>query len=78
MKTIRAIAEVRVRLEEAVAALPGLPTTAEEVYDRYEQIAIAILDSEDADFAPGLLQEYLECLLYERRLLVGLPGDREL
>ena len=76
----RELAAVRVRLEETVASLPGLPKTAEEVYDRYEEVAIAILDSEENQFTPGLLHEYLEALLYERRLLLDLvpfPDPRE-
>ena len=77
MTNHRSLAEVRTRLEDAVVALPGLPTTPEELYDRYEEIAIGILDSEEADYAPGVLLAFLECLLYERRLLAGLPGDRE-
>jgi hypothetical protein len=66
------IGSVRSRLETAVAALPGIPVDADEVYERYEQIAIAMLDSEFEDFIPGLLEEYLETLLYERRLILGL------
>ena len=58
--TIRNIAEVRARLETAVAGLPGIPADAEKAYERYEQIAIAMLDSEFEDFTPGLLEEYLE------------------
>ena len=63
---------VRPRLESAVAALPGVPVDATEAYERYEQIAIAMLDSEHEDFTPGLLEEYLETLVYERRLVLGL------
>jgi hypothetical protein len=66
------IGSVRSRLETAVADLPGIPADAENVYERYEQIAIAMLDSEHEDFIPGLLEEYLENLLYERRLILGL------
>ena len=66
------IGSVRPRLETAVAGLPGVPVDATEVYERYEQISIAMLDSEHEDFTPGLLEEYLETLLYERRLVLGL------
>jgi hypothetical protein len=66
------ISSVRSRLETAVADLPGIPAGADAVYERYEQIAIAMLYSEHEDFTPGLLEEYLEALLYERRLVLGL------
>ena len=38
--TIRDIAEVRTRLEEAVAGLPGEPADAADLFDRTEQVAI--------------------------------------
>ena len=78
--TIRNLAEVGTRLEKAVALLPGVPADSEELADRYEQVAIAILDSEHADFIPGELQEYLETVLYIKRLELGLipfPDPRE-
>jgi hypothetical protein len=76
----RDLSGVRARLEEAVALLPGDPTGPEELADRYEQVAIAILDSEFCDFIPGELQEYLEAVLYAKRLELGLipfpePGE---
>ena len=69
--TIRPLAEVGTRLEEVVALLPGEPAGPAEIYDRYEEVAIAILDSEHGDFIPGELQEYLETLLYAKRLELG-------
>tara|TARA_R110001599_G_C12251124_1_gene659635 strand:+ start:2789 stop:3082 length:294 start_codon:yes stop_codon:yes gene_type:complete len=78
--TIRDLAEVRTRLEEAVAGLPGEPADAAELFDRYEQIAIQILDSEFDDYTPGLLEEYLMTLLYLRQLELGLiafPNPQE-
>ena len=78
--TIRNLAEVGSRLEKAVALLPGVPADSEDLADRYEQVAIAILDSEHADFIPGELQEYLETVLYIKRLELGLipfPDPRE-
>ena len=72
---IRDLAEVRVRLEEAVAALPGKPDNPAEQFERLEQVAIQILDSEHADFTPGLLEEYLTTYLYIRRLELGLLPD---
>lgn len=70
--TIRDLAEVRTRLEEAVVGLPGEPADAAELFDRYEQVAIQVLDSEFDDYTPGLLQEYLMTLLYLRQLELGL------
>jgi hypothetical protein len=70
--TIRDIAEVRTRLESAVAGLAGEPADAADLYDLYEQIAIQILDSEFDGYPPGLLQEYLMTLLYLRQLELGL------
>lgn len=57
--TIRNLAEVGVRLEEAVKGLPGEPDSPQERYDRYEAMAIAILDSEHADWPDGVLEDYL-------------------
>ncbi|TDG11654.1 hypothetical protein E2F43_18255 [Seongchinamella unica] len=71
MKT-PALREVSTRLEEAVALLPGEPAGPADLYDRYEEVAIAILDSEHGDFIPGELQEYLETLLYAKQLELGL------
>jgi len=48
----RDIAAVRGRLEEAVAALPGEPAGAAELFERTEQVAIQILDSEAYDYEP--------------------------
>ena len=78
--TIRSLAEVSARLEEAVRLLPGEPADPAETFDRYESVAIAILDSEHTDFTPGLLEEYLQTLLYKRQLeldLVPFPDPRE-
>ena len=46
------LAEVGTRLEKAVSLLPGEPSDATEMFDRFEQVAIAILDSEHTDFLP--------------------------
>ncbi len=70
--TIRDIAEVRARLEEVVANLPGEPADATEQFDQYEQVAIQILDSEFGNYTPGMLEEYLMTLLYLRQLELGL------
>ena len=69
--TIRNLAEVGAHLEKAVAGLLGEPTDAAQLYDRYEMVATAILDSEFGDFEPGLLEEYLQQTLYLKRLELG-------
>ena len=70
--THRDIAEVRARLEEAVAALPGEPADSDEIFSRTEQVAIQILDSEFEDYAPGMLQELLMAYLYIRQIELSL------
>jgi hypothetical protein len=72
MKTIRDSAEVRARLEDAVAGLPGEPVDSADLLDRYEQVAIQVLDSEHDDYPPGLLQELLMSYLYIRQIELGL------
>ena len=69
--TARNLAEVGARLEKCVAGLPGKPSDSAEIYERYEMVAIAILDSEFDDFEPGLLEEYLQQTLYLKRLELG-------
>jgi hypothetical protein len=69
---IRSLAEVATRLEEAVSLLPGEPANPPETFDRYESMAIAILDSEHTDFIPGQLEEYLQTLMYKRQLELDL------
>ncbi|KJS04720.1 MAG: hypothetical protein VR73_13725 [Gammaproteobacteria bacterium BRH_c0] len=69
------LAEVGLRLESAVAGLPGEPTDAQDLFDRYEMTAIQILDSEHQDFIPGILEEYLMTLLYLKQLELGLLPD---
>ena len=78
--TNRNLAEVGTRLEKAVSLLPGEPSDATEMFDRFEQVAIAILDSEHTDFLPGELEEYLQSKIYIRQLELGLipfPDPRE-
>ena len=76
--THRLLAEVGARLEEAVQSLPGDPIDAQEAFDRYESVAIAILDSEHADFIPGELEAYLKTLMYKRQLeLYQQASERE-
>lgn len=68
----RDLAAVGARLEEAAQLLPGTPADNAETFDRYESVAIAILDSEHSDFTPGLLEKYLQTLMYKRQLELGL------
>lgn len=70
--TIRDIAEVRTRLDQAVARLPGEPADAADLFDRTEQVAIQMLDSEFDDYPPGLMQELLMSYLYIRQIELGL------
>ena len=63
---------VSARLEEAVSLLPGEPACSAETFDRYESVAIAILDSEHTGFMPGQLEEYLQTLMYKRQLELNL------
>ncbi len=77
---IRPLAAVGARLEETVRSLPGLPSDPAALFDRYEEVSIQILDSECEDFVPGELLEYLETVLYAKRLELGLgpfPDPRE-
>lgn len=76
----RSLAEVGARLEETVSTLPVKATNAGELFDRYEEIAIQVLDSEHGNYAPGELEEYLKTLLYLKQLELGLipfPDPRE-
>jgi len=75
--TIRTLAEVGVCLEEAVSALPGEPASATDLFDRYEMIAIQILDCEHLDFPTGQLEDYLKTYLHLKRLELGLPDFME-
>ncbi len=78
--TIRDIAEVRARLEKAVAGLPGDPADAADLFDRTEQVAIQMLDSEHDGYPDGQLSELLMSYLYIRQIELGLlsfpdPGE---
>lgn len=74
---MRPLAQVGVRLEEAVSTLPGEAANPADLYDRYEMLAIAILDSEFEDYEYGMLEEYLMTYLYLKRLELGIPLDCE-
>ena len=71
----RNIAEVRARLEEAVAGLPGEPADAAELFERTEELAVQILDSEHDWYPPGQLQELLMSYLYIRQIELQLLPD---
>jgi len=72
--TLRSLAGAGARLEEAVKALPGEPSSGPDLYDRYEEIAVQILDSEFADHAPGVLENYLRAFLYLKQLELGVTA----
>jgi hypothetical protein len=72
---IRDIAEVRVRLENALASQTVQPVAPAEVWHRTEQLAIQILDSEWELYPPGHLQELLMSYLYIRQIELGLLPD---
>jgi hypothetical protein len=77
---ICSLAEVRLRLEQAVAGPPAPETNAADLFDRYEEIAIQVLDSEFTNYTPGALEEYLQTYLYLKQLELGLipfPDPRE-
>jgi hypothetical protein len=73
--TIRSLAEVGVRLEKAVSALPGEAANPADLYDRYEMLATQILDSEFEDYRDGMLEEYLMTYLYLKQLELGTFPD---
>jgi hypothetical protein len=79
--TIRDIAEVRTRLESAVAGLPGEPADAADLYDRYEMVATQILDSEAFEYEPeNALLDLLMGYLLVRQIELGLlpaSGEQE-
>ena len=70
--TIRSLAEVSARLEKAVIGLPGEADSPEQLYERYEQIAIAILDSEHSDWPEGVLEAFLLQRLAIKRIELSL------
>ena len=73
--TIRSLAEVGTRLEEAVAGLPGESDSPQQLYNRYEEMAIAILDSEFTHWPEGVLEGYLQQQLETIREQLDLPID---
>ncbi len=70
----RALARVRARLEVLEAQLSAIEpsTDPQDIYDRLEGLAIAILDSEFMDHGEGELEEYLLGLLHLRAMELGI------
>jgi len=71
----RDLADVRVRIEKAVAGLPGDPADYVNLYSRYEYICIAILDSEHESWPVGVLAEWLMAFLATKQLELGVNPD---
>jgi hypothetical protein len=69
---IRAMAEVGARLEKAVMAYLDESLTPREIYNAYEEVAIAMLDSEFDDYPEDTLEQYLRTFLYHKELDLGL------
>jgi hypothetical protein len=68
----RAMAEVGARLEKAVMANLDESLTPREIYNAYEEVAIAILDSEFDNYPEDTLEQYLRTFLYHKELDLGL------
>ena len=69
---IRNLAAISARLEETVTTLPVQATSAAELFDLYEEIAIEVLDSEFGQYPAGTLEDYLRRYLYLKRLELDL------
>lgn len=69
---IRDIAEVRSRVDAAVAGLPGEPVDSADELSRLELVCIQVLDSEHDLYPPDHLQELLMSYLYIRQIELGL------
>lgn len=70
----RKLAEVGARLEESQNNLPDDATPLER-YLLYEELAIAILDSEYMDFPEGGLEFYLKVYLAEKRQQLSISEE---
>lgn len=64
--------EVGVRLEEAVHNLESDSLPNEELYEKYEQVAVQILDSEFSDFPDQILEAFLQGYLAAIRSMLIL------
>ena len=69
---IRDLAEVGARLEETVRSHPD-----GDLYETYEMVAIAILDSEHTDYPPDELRAYLAHFLESKRNELSRPAFPE-
>ena len=75
---IRDLAEVGARLEETVRNHPdGALSDSRRLYQSYEMVAIAILDSEFIDYPPDELRAYLAHFLESKRNELSLPSSLE-
>ncbi len=68
----RSLSAVRTRLDAAVAGLPVQAKNNADLYDQFEQVAFQVLDSEEMNYKPGILEEYLMAFLQLKRLELGL------
>ena len=72
---IRDLAEVGARLEETVRNHPdGDLSDPRRLYQSYEMVAIAILDSEFTNYPPDELRAYLAHFLESKRNDLSLPA----
>ena len=75
---IRDLAEVGARLEETVRNHPdGALSDPCQLYQSYEMVAIAILDSEFTDYPPDELRAYLAHFLESKRNELSLLSSLE-
>ena len=70
------LAKLHARLQEAIAGIPGTLTN-EEIFERWEGVCEATIDSAPPQFEGqlGLLTEYLATVLYLRQLELALHPD---
>ncbi|MBT5268154.1 MAG: hypothetical protein HOL70_01740 [Candidatus Marinimicrobia bacterium] len=66
------IEEVGKRLENAVMSSNHVPDDPSELYNRYEELAIQILDSEFMDWPKNILEQYLQVHLFCIQKELGL------
>ncbi|PHS23656.1 MAG: hypothetical protein COA83_09535 [Methylophaga sp.] len=76
--TSQNLLEVSARLQEAVERITDPPDNAEDIYDRFEMTAIAILDSEHENYPEGDLSRHLEAILSAKRRGLGLEPFGEI
>jgi hypothetical protein len=64
--------DISARLEKAVARITGPPDNPEELYERWENSAISLLDSECYNYPDGELYSFLLDYLRQKRGQFGL------